>query len=88
MLFMFQTLKNYKDLHYSIAEGIVLFITVHCCQQPSSTFGQEHVFPPSKSCSLSSAATGTKHSVGSPYQQNGVLTGFFSKHKAGDNVIV
>ena len=87
MLFTFCTFKDYTELHYSIAEGIVFFIVVHRFQQPSSTFEQDHVFPQSKSCCLSSAATGTQHSVGS-YQQNGVITGFFSKHQAGDNVIV
>jgi hypothetical protein len=47
--------------------------SLHLSQHSSSTFEQEQVFPPSKSCSPSSAANSTWYSTGPCHLHNGVL---------------
>jgi hypothetical protein len=56
------TCEDFAHLYYNIVEGIVIFrFNLRLCGQSSSTFEQERVHAPSKSCSPSSAAMA--HSV-------------------------
>jgi hypothetical protein len=86
-LFTSWTCENFTEFHYKIAEGIVIFqCSFNRCRQ-SSTFEQEHVFPPGKSCSPS-ASTGAQHSAVPRYWRNNVIAGFLSKEQTGDNLMV
>jgi hypothetical protein len=81
--------ENFTELQYKTAEGTTVFqCSLHLCQQPSSTFEQEHVFPPTKSWSPSSAAIGTRNSAMPHHWHNGVLIGFLSKDQTGDTLTV
>jgi hypothetical protein len=74
MLFTNLTPESFPEPHYSIPEGIVIFqYCLHLFQQSFYTFDQEHLFPPSKIWSPSSAVTGSQRSVG----VNVVLAGRF-----------
>ena len=56
--------KDVTELRDSCAEGIVIFqYSIHLCQQCSSMFERGHMFLPGKIFSLSSAATGARHSA-------------------------
>jgi hypothetical protein len=57
----------------------LFFSSLQICQQSSSIFEQKHVFLPSKSCSLSSADTGTQHSAVLLHWHYGVLSCFFQR---------
>jgi hypothetical protein len=80
--------QNFTELDNNTAEGTVTFqCGLHLCQQSSSTFEQEHVFPPCTSCSPS-AATGAWHPTVPHHWCKGTLTGFLSKEQTGDKLMV
>jgi hypothetical protein len=59
ILFRSQTHENSTEFPYNIAKGTgICHYQLHPCQQLSSTFEEEHVFPPGQSCSPSFAVTG------------------------------
>jgi hypothetical protein len=61
MLFTSSTLEIFTELHYSIAEGVILQCILHNCRHSSSTFEQAMYYllvPPSTSYSPSCTATG------------------------------
>jgi len=66
--------KNFIEVHYNIAEGTVIFhCSIHLCRLSFFTSEQEHSNPPTKSCSPSTAGTGTRHSAVPRYRRNGIL---------------
>jgi hypothetical protein len=75
------TWQNFTELDNSTAEGTVTFqCGLHLCQQSSSTFEQEHVFPPCTSWSPS-AATTAWHLTVPHHWRKGTLAGFFQRSK-------
>jgi hypothetical protein len=89
MLFTIWTCEDSTQIHYNIAECIVIFqCGLHLCQQYSSTLGQEHVLPPSKRCSPSSASHWHMAFCSACHWYNGVLTGFFFNDQAVDILMV
>jgi len=82
------TWQNFTELENNTAEGTVTFqCRLYLCQQSSTTFEQEHVFPPCISCSPS-AVTGARYSTVPHHWCKGTLAGFFSKEQIGDNQMV
>jgi len=69
-------IQNIMEICCSIAKDSYFSMQSPTLSQ-SSSFKQEHVFPVRKSCSSSSAATGTQCSAGPHYWHSGGLTGFF-----------
>ena len=81
--------ENFTALHKNIAESVVTFqCSPHLCQQSSSTFEKQQVLPPSKSCSLSSATTGTWYSSVPCHLQNSFLQAIFQRCKQMKNLNV
>jgi len=65
---------NFIELRYSTPEGTVIFqCSINLCRLSFFTYKPEHSHPPTKSCSPSTAATGTQHSVVPHHRCNGIL---------------
>jgi hypothetical protein len=78
---------DHTNMNQSVNQSINL-CNLHLCQQSSSTLEQAHVFLHSTSCSPSSVATGAQHSAVPHQWQYDVLTGFLSKNRTGDNLMM
>ena len=84
MLFTSSTLEIFTELHYSIAEGVILQCILHNCRHSSSTFEQAMYYllvPPSTSYSPSCTATDAGLSAPSRHWRNGVTAVSFQMAK-------